>query len=98
MIDSNNVIKNQDLGLINSKQNELFKKYNISTYIFLLSSIREGRKKFILNLLKQLPAIHNKINIDNSIILLINMRKKKSVFNYGKKITRLFSKQQKKNY
>ena len=97
LIDSNNVIKNQDLGLINSKQNELFKKYNISTYIFLLSSIREGRKKFILNLLKQLPAIHNKINIDNSIILLINMRKKKSLFNYGKKITRLFSKQQKKN-
>ena len=96
LIDSNNVIKNQDLGLINSKQNELFKKYNISTYIFLLSSIREGRKKFILNLLKQLPAIHNKISIDNSIILLINMRKKKSVFNYGKKITRLFSKQQKK--
>ena len=96
LIDSVNIIKDKDLGLINSKQTELFKNYNISTYIFILNSIKEGRKKFSANLVKKLPTIHNKIDIANSITLVINMNKKKTHFIYGKKVTRFFSNKKKK--
>ena len=96
LIDTNNFIKDKDLGLINAKQNELYKNYNISTYIFVLTSIREGRKTFTTNLVNKLPTLHKKINIDNSIVLVINMRINKTHFIYSKTVTKLFPKKQKK--